>query len=50
MHREILSLFICLSIGFAGFGQNGTISGIVSDAEGESLIQASLRLLATKTP
>ena len=23
MHREILSLFICLSIAFAGFGQNG---------------------------
>ena len=48
MHREILSLFVCLSIVFAGFGQNGTISGRVSDAEGENLIQASLKLISTQ--
>ena len=44
MQREILSVFICLSIVFTGFGQNGHMSGTVTDAEGESLIQASLRL------
>ena len=44
MQREILSVFICLSIVFTGFGQNGHISGSVTDAVGESLIQASLRL------
>ena len=46
MHREILSLFVCLNIVFAGIGQNGTISGTVSDTEGENLIQASLKLIS----